>query len=174
MVQSLGKLEKVNIRKIWEHEALSFTPWLAHPDNLSLLGDALGIEFNTENIKTEVGVGDFNADIVTADYSDRSIIIENQLERTDHDHLGKCITYAAGIGAETIIWIASNIRDEHRQAVEWLNFNSSDKINFFWLSLRRIKSATPNQPRTFWLLKVLTNGQRLCAARIIAIAVYPK
>ena len=132
MVQSLGKLEKVNIRKIWEHEALSFTPWLAHPDNLSLLGDALGIEFNTENIKTEVGVGDFNADIVTADYSDRAIIIENQLERTDHDHLGKCITYAAGIGAETIIWIASNIRDEHRQAVEWLNFNSSDKINFFF------------------------------------------
>lgn len=139
MVQSLGKLEKVNIRKIWEYEALSFTPWLAHPDNLSLLGDALGIEFNTENIKTEVGVGDFNADIVTADYSDRAIIIENQLERTDHDHLGKCITYAAGIGAETIIWIASNIRDEHRQAVEWLNFNSSDKINFFLVELEACK-----------------------------------
>ena len=77
MIQSLGKLERVNIRKIWEYEASSFTPWLAHPDNLSLLGDALGIEFNTENIKTEVGVGDFSADIVTTNYSDRAIIIDN-------------------------------------------------------------------------------------------------
>lgn len=139
MVQSLGKLEKVDIRKIWEHEALSFTPWLASPDNLTLLGDALGVEFNTENIKTEVGVGDFSADILTTDYSGRTIIIENQLERTDHDHLGKCITYAAGVGAEMIIWIARNIRDEHRQAIEWLNLNSSDKINFFLVELEAYK-----------------------------------
>lgn len=139
MVQSLGKLEKVDIREIWEHEALSFTPWLASPDNLTLLGDALGVEFNTENIKTEVGVGDFSADILTTDYSGRTIIIENQLECTDHDHLGKCITYAAGVGAEMIIWIARNIRDEHRQAIEWLNLNSSDKINFFLVELEAYK-----------------------------------
>lgn len=144
MTQLVSRLEKVDIRKIWEHEALSFTPWLAIPDNLQLLGEALGIEFNTENIKTEVGVGDFSADILTTDSFDRTITIENQLESTDHDHLGKCITYAAGVGAETIIWIARYIRDEHRQAVEWLNLHSSDKLNFFLVELEAYKIDNSN------------------------------
>lgn len=145
MNQSLGKLEKVDIRKIWEHEASSFTPWLATPANLALLGEALGIEFDENNIQTEVGVGGFSADILTSDLSDRKIIIENQLECTDHDHLGKCITYAAGVGAEIIIWIARSVRDEHRQAVEFLNLNSSDKLNFFLVQLEayRIGDSKP-------------------------------
>lgn len=139
MVQLLGKLEKVDIRKIWEHEALSFTPWLTMPENLSQLGEALGIEFDEDNIQKEVGVGDFSADILTSDLSGRKVVIENQLEKTDHDHLGKCITYAAGVGAETIIWIARNVRDEHKQAIEYLNQNSSDKLNIFLVQLEAYK-----------------------------------
>lgn len=139
MTQSLGKLEKVDIRKIWEHEALSFTPWLAIPENLMQLGDAIGIEFDEDNIRQEVGVGDFSADILTSDLSGRKVVIENQLERTDHDHLGKCVAYAAGVGAEIIIWIARSVRDEHRQAVEYLNLNSSDKLNIFLVQLEAYK-----------------------------------
>ncbi len=139
MAQLLGKLEKVDIRKIWEHEALSFTPWLAMPENLSQLGEALGIEFDEDNIQKEVGVGDFSADILTSDLSGRKVVIENQLEKTDHDHLGKCITYTAGVGAEIIIWIARNVCDEHKQAVEYLNQNSSDKLNIFLVQLEAYK-----------------------------------
>lgn len=139
MTQPLGKLEKVDIRRIWEHEAHAFTPWLAVPENLMQLGEAIGIEFSEDDIQQEVGVGDFSADILTSDLSGRRIVIENQLERTDHDHLGKCITYAAGVGAEVIVWIARSIRDEHRQAVEYLNLNSSDKINIFLVQLEAYK-----------------------------------
>lgn len=138
MFQPLGKLEEVDIRKIWEHEAQSFTPWLAIPENLTQLGESLGINFNTDDVQTEVGVGDFSADILTSisDLStSKAVVIENQLERTDHDHLGKCIAYAAGVDAEVIIWIARDIRDEHRQAIEWLNLNSSNKVNFFLVQL---------------------------------------
>jgi len=139
MIQLLGRLEKVDARKIWEHEALSFTPWLAMPENLVQLGEALGIEFDEDNIQKEVGVGDFSTDILTSDMAGRKIIIENQLERTDHDHLGKCITYAAGVGAEIIIWIARHVRDEHKQAVEYLNSNSSEKLNIFLVQLEAYK-----------------------------------
>lgn len=145
MTQPLGRLEKVDIRKIWEHEALSFTPWLAMPENLTQLGETLGIEFDEGNIREEVGIGDFSADILSSDLSGHKIIIENQLEKTDHDHLGKCIAYAAGVGAEIIIWIARNVRDEHKQAVEYLNSNSSDKLNFFLVQLEayRIGDSKP-------------------------------
>ncbi len=139
MAQPLGKLEKVDIRKIWEHGALSFTSWLAIPENLAQLGGALGIEFNEDDIRQEVGVGDFSADILTSDLSGRKVIIENQLEQTDHGHLGKCITYAAGVGAEIIIWIARSVRDEHRRAVEFLNLNSSDKLSIFLVQLEAYK-----------------------------------
>lgn len=139
MSQPLGKLEKVAIRQIWEHEALSFTPWLAKPENLAQLGETIGIEFDEDDIRKEVSTGDFNIDILTSDLSERKIVIENQLEKTDHDHLGKCITYAAGKGAEVVIWIASEIRDEHRQAIEFLNLNSSDKFNFFLVQIEAYK-----------------------------------
>lgn len=139
MTQSLGKLEKVDIRKIWEHEALSFTPWLAMPENLARLGEALGIEFNKDDIHKDVSVGDFSIDILTSDLSGRKAVIENQLERTDYGHLGKCITCAAGKGAEIIIWIAKGVRDEHRQAIEFLNSNSSGRLNFFLVQLEAYK-----------------------------------
>jgi hypothetical protein len=131
----LDKLQRVSIRKIWEHEAQSFTPWLAKVENILHLGDEINIEFDTESIQTEVRIGDFNVDILAKDISGQKIIIENQLEKTDHDHLGKCITYAAGVGANTILWIAKDAREEHKQAVEWLNANSTEGINLFLIQI---------------------------------------
>lgn len=130
----LGKLKTVDLRLQWEHEALDFTKWLAEPDSLSELGDALGIDI--ELIQTEAGVGSFSADIVAQEETTgKKIVIENQLETTDHKHLGQILTYAAGIEAEYIVWIVKEARDEHRQAVEWLNEHTDEKINFFLIRI---------------------------------------
>jgi len=143
IVKKLGRLEKVDIREIWEHEALEFTPWLA--DHLTELGAELLVDFDDEDVEKEVSVGDFNIDIVTQDSDGRTVIIENQLERTDHDHLGKCITYAAGKGASTIIWVVKDARQEHRKAIEWLNIVSSDDVRFFLVQIEawRIGDSDP-------------------------------
>lgn len=127
----LGKLEMItDLRSIWKHEALDFTNWLAEDVNLQLLGEAIGIDVSL--IETEASVGGFSVDILAKEEnSDRKIIIENQLEKSDHDHLGKILTYASGYDAEIIIWVLKDIRDEHLQAVTWLNENTNDKINFF-------------------------------------------
>jgi hypothetical protein len=130
MVQTLGKLKKVDLRAVWEHEALSFTRWLAKEENLELLGEELGISIKL--LKTEANVGGFNVDILAEEEgSDRKIIIENQLEVTNHDHLGKLITYASGVNAGVIIWIFKDIRDEHRRAIDWLNEHTDENIDFF-------------------------------------------
>lgn len=130
MEYQLGKLEKVNLREVWNHEAIDFTNWLAQPENLSLLSDEIGVEIIL--IKKEAEVGEFHVDIFAQEQNtERKIIIENQLEETDHDHLGKLITYASGLNADIIIWIVKDVRDEHRQAVDWLNEHSDGKIKFF-------------------------------------------
>ncbi len=126
----LAKLEKVQLRNVWKHEALDFTKWLAEPENLGLLGDEIGIEISL--IQMEASVGSFSVDILAEEENTgRKIIIENQLEVTNHDHLGKIITYASGFDAEIIVWIVRDVRDEHKQAVDWLNEHTDDKINFF-------------------------------------------
>lgn len=130
----LGRLEKVELRDVWKHEALDFTNWLAKEENIRLLSDTVGIEI--EIVETEANVGSFNVDVLAKDSNtDSRIIIENQLERTDHDHLGKIITYASGYDAETIIWLVKNVRDEHRKAVEWLNNHLDEKINIFLIRI---------------------------------------
>jgi len=126
----LGKLKKVDLREYWKHEALDFTRWLAEPENLDELGDEIGLDI--ELIQTEAGVGRFNADILAQEETTgRKIVIENQLETTDHSHLGQILTYAAGIEAEYIVWIVKDVRDEHKQAVDWLNEHTDEKLNFF-------------------------------------------
>jgi hypothetical protein len=130
MPNNLGKLKKIDLREIWEHEATSFTKWLSQEENLNHLGDELGISIKL--LKTEAKVGGFNVDILAEEEdSARKIIIENQLETTDHDHLGKLITYASGTDANVIIWIFREIRDEHRSAIDWLNEHTDENIDFF-------------------------------------------
>lgn len=130
----LEKLEKVALREVWKHEAIDFTNWLAKNENLALLSDEIGIDIGL--IKTEASVGKFNVDILAEEENTgRKIIIENQLETTDHDHLGKIITYASGYDAEIIIWIVKNVRDEHKQAIYWLNEHTNSKINFFAIQM---------------------------------------
>lgn len=130
----LAKLKEIDLREIWEHEALNFTKWLAKDENLSLLSDEIGIEITL--IQTEASVGKFNVDILAEEENrGRKIVIENQLESTNHDHLGKLITYASGFDAEIIIWIVKEVRDEHKQAIDWLNEHSDEQTNFFAIKM---------------------------------------
>jgi hypothetical protein len=126
----VAKLSKVDLRQLWTHEAHDFTKWLSEPDNLELLSDEIGI--GIELIQIEANVGRYNVDVLAQEENTgRKIIIENQLEMTDHGHLGQLITYAAGHEAEFIIWLVRDAREEHQQAVAWLNEHTDDKINFF-------------------------------------------
>lgn len=130
----LGKLEKIPLREAWKHEALNFTNWLAESDNLELLSNEIGVGISL--IQTEAKVGKFSVDILAEEENTgRKIVIENQLESTDHDHLGKIITYASGFDAEIIVWIVKDVRDEHKQAIDWLNESTSEKINFFAINI---------------------------------------
>ena len=133
---SLGKLVEIkDLRTVWPHEALDFTPWLSQDDNIALLADAVGLDITVD--ETESAVGDFNVDIFASETgTDRKIIIENQLEDTNHDHLGKLITYASGKSADVIIWVVKHAREEHRAAVEWLNNHTDEKIGFFLCEIK--------------------------------------
>ncbi len=130
----LDALKKVELRDVWPHEALDFTKWLAEDASLKMLSDAVGIEL--ELIETESSVGSFNVDIYAQESgTGRKVIIENQLEDTNHDHLGKVITYAAGKDAEVVIWVVARARDEHRQAIEWLNQHTDNEFGFFLVEI---------------------------------------
>ena len=131
---NLGTLKEItDLRSIWPHEALNFTPWVA--ENVDLLADAVGLDITVD--ETESSVGDFNVDIYASETgTDRKIIIENQLGDTDHDHLGKLITYASGKGADVVIWVVKHAREEHKAAVEWLNNHTDDKIGFFLCEIK--------------------------------------
>lgn len=131
----LGKMIRItDLRSVWPHEANDFTKWLAQEENLALLGDAIDIELELE--ERESSVGSFNVDIFAKEVgTNRRVIIENQLEDTNHDHLGKLITYASGKGAEVIVWVVKRARDEHRQAIEWLNQHTDSNIGFFLLEI---------------------------------------
>lgn len=132
--ENLGRLEKVELRNVWQSEAGDFTPWLAQEANIALLGDTIGIDLEVE--AQEKNVGPFRADILCKDTAtDHWVLIENQLERTDHTHMGQLITYAAGLNAVTIVWIANRFTDEHRAALDWLNEMTGEDITFFGLEV---------------------------------------
>jgi len=127
----LGRLEKVDLEREWQNEATEFTPWLASEEGISLLGDAIGLD-DLELEGTEANVGPFRADILcrnTAD--DTMVLVENQIKRTDHNHLGQLLTYASGLDAVTIVWIAQRFTEEHRAALDWLNRITDDGFHFF-------------------------------------------
>ena len=134
----IGKLQEVNIRDLWKHEQYDFSAWLANEENIELLNEKIGLTL--VDINTEAYVGSYRCDIVAVDETTGvKVIIENQLENSNHDHLGKIITYASGLDAKVIVWIVKDARDEHRSAIEWLNNNTSQDINFFLIELHAYK-----------------------------------
>jgi hypothetical protein len=132
--KTLGRLQKVELREAWSSESSDFTPWLAEEENLKQLGDAIGIDLELASQEKEVGP--FRADILCKDTAnDTWVLIENQLERTDHSHLGQLLTYAAGLNAVSVVWIAEHFTEEHRATLDWLNERTDEKINLFGLEI---------------------------------------
>jgi hypothetical protein len=167
----LGRLEKLDLRTYWKREDTDFTPWLANEKNIQLLSETIGIELEVQG--QEESVGPFSADILCKDtINDHYVLIENQLEKTDHTHLGQLMTYAAGLDAVTIIWIAQKFTEEHRAALDWLNRITDDTFTFFGIEIelykigeskpapmfnlvskpndwaKQVKKSTTNQPAT--------------------------
>ncbi len=142
--QPLGRLIQVDLREYWENEATQFTPWMAKPENLGLLGAAINIDLELQ--ETEAAVGPFSADIVCKNTSDDSIVlVENQLEKTDHRHLGQILTYAAGVQAKTIVWVAREFTEQHRAAIDWINSITNDDFEAYGVvvELWRIDESPP-------------------------------
>lgn len=126
----LGELKKVDVRTVWKNEASDFTVWLSQEQNLQILGNE--IDHDLVLVQTECPVGDFSADILAEEEStQKKIVIENQLARTNHDHLGKLITYASGHSAGIAVWVVSDVREEHRKAIDWLNDHTDEDVEFF-------------------------------------------
>ena len=142
----LGNIIKVPLREVWKHEANDFTPWLC--ENIDQLSSFIGIDLEVQD--TEVSVGPFYADILAKDTgSERYVVIENQLEKTNHDHLGKCITYSAILDASIVIWIASEFTEEHQKAFDWLNDHTSENIFFYAIKVELIKIDESNPAINF-------------------------
>jgi len=130
----LGQLSRVDVREVWEHEAICFTPWLAREENLQLLAEAIDMHLILEGREAPVGM--FRADLIARDvHTGHLVLIENQLERTDHGHLGQLLAYAAGLKAGSIVWVSSLFTDEHRAALDWLNEITDTSIAFFGLEM---------------------------------------
>ena len=135
MCENLKQLTPVDLSEVWETEPQHFTPWLAREENLTLLGRALGIELELE--AQEVNVGGFRADILCKNTTDDSwVIIENQLGVADHKHVGQLLTYAAGLDAHTVIWIAETFRHEYRAMLDWQNRITDERYRFFGVEMK--------------------------------------
>jgi hypothetical protein len=156
----LGDLRQYDLRKIWQYEDRHFTAWLC--ENLERLGHALGLSL--EFRARERAVGPFSLDILAHDtLRDHTVIIENQLEQTDHDHLGKLLTYAAGLDARVIIWVAPTFREQHRAAMDWLNRNTSDSLQFFGVSLEAVQIDDSRPAINFKVVAAPNDWDKLAA-----------
>ena len=142
----IGKLERVELREVWKHEAMDFTQWLQ--ENIDVLNDAL--DLNLVNVDRERIAGDFSIDLVAEDDSGGTVIIENQLEKSNHDHLGKIITYLTGMDARAAIWIVSEPRPEHVAAVAWLNESSS--ADFYMVKVEAVRIGDSPAAALFTLI----------------------
>ena len=144
----LGHISTVELREAWPDEPQHFTPWLAAPENLALLSETLNIEL--EPGSTEESIGDFSADIVCTEASTgATVLIENQLERTNHVHIGQVLTYAAGLDAVTVVWVARTFREEHRAALDWFNQITNDRYRFFGVEIGLVKIGDSDPAPTF-------------------------
>ena len=148
----LGKLEEVDIRKVWPHEQYDFSKWLATEENIKELGDALNLSLT--DVETEKFVGNYRCDILCKDeITGKMVLIENQLEPTNHDHLGKIITYASGLDAAVVVWIVASARDEHASAIEWLNKHTDDEISFFLMEVHAYKIGDSDPAPQFKIIE---------------------
>lgn len=130
----LGKLKEIDIRKVWAHEQYDFSKWLASESNIQELGEVLNLSLT--NVETEKFVGNYRCDILCQDeLTGKTVLIENQLEPTNHDHLGKIITYASGLDAAVVVWIVAEAKEEHASAIEWLNKHTDEDVSFFLLEI---------------------------------------
>ncbi len=148
----ISKIEEVNLREIWKSEAFDFTPWLAKSENLDLLSKTL--ELSLIEPELEVSVGSYSCDIKCRIENDnRVVIIENQLEDSNHDHLGKSIVYASGLDASIVVWIVKNAKQEHASAIEWLNLHSDANVLFFLIELKVIKIGNSDVAPMFKIIE---------------------
>lgn len=149
---NIGKLEEVNIRELWKHEQYGFSEWLSKKENIENLNDILGLTLI--DISKETYVGAYRCDLFAKDEATGiKVIIENQLEMSNHDHLGKIITYASGLDAKVIVWIVKEAREEHRSAVEWLNNNTSTNLNFFLIEIHAYKIGNSDPAPMFQVVE---------------------
>lgn len=151
---SIGKLEPVPLRDIWKHEERDFSSWLE--GNIELLSETLNITFST--VEREKRVGSFEVDLVAEDDDGNVVIIENQLESTNHDHLGKVITYLTNLDAKTAIWIVSHPRPEHTKAITWLNESTPADISFYLVKLSAYKIGN-SEPAPLFTIVVGPSAQ---------------
>ena len=159
----LERLEAVDPRTHWADEAADFTPWVSSPEGLQLIGETLNLELETLSSSAEVPVGRFRADVVCVDTSESDnslVLIENQLAPTDHNHVGQVLTYAAGLDAVTIIWIASEFREEHTAVIEWLNRITNERYRFFGLEIGLVKIGKCGPAATFSIVAKPNNWSR--------------
>jgi hypothetical protein len=148
---------EVPIEQIWPHEAHNFTVWLAEPENLQLLGDALELEL--EPIQPEASVGRYRLDVLAKEKGPggRNVAIENQIQWSDHGHLGQLLTYAAGCEAKVVVWVAREFTDEHRAAIDWLNQCTRDEFEFFAVEIHAVRIDT-SIPAPEFRVKAFPNG----------------
>ena len=148
----LGRLQEVDIRTVWKHEQYDFSKWLATEENIQELGDTLNLSLT--DVETEKFVGNYRCDIICKDeLTGKMVLVENQLEPTNHDHLGKIITYASGLDAAVVVWIVSSARDEHASAIEWLNKHTDDEISFFLLEVHAYKIGDSDPAPQFKIIE---------------------
>lgn len=149
---AIGKLEEVDIRELWKHEQYDFSEWLSKKENIENLNDILGLTL--VDISKETYVGAYRCDLFAKDETTGiKVIIENQLEMSNHDHLGKIITYASGLDAKVVVWIVKEAREEHRSAIEWLNNNTNSNINFFLIEIHAYKIGNSDKAPMFQVIE---------------------
>ncbi len=134
-MNNISKLDVVPTRSVFKYEALDFSVWLE--DNIDALGERIGLELTV--LEREKLVGSFKLDLFCEDQNGNTVIVENQLERTDHDHLGKLLTYMVNLGAKTAIWVATEVRQEHQRVIDWLNEMTSDDMGFYFVKVEAIR-----------------------------------